>query len=68
MRTYYIVEHNDRSGKFWRAHYRGVFSTLGIYGDFNFVPGTIAFKDADECERLVRIKIEKPKVIRVVRC
>ena len=67
MRTYYIVEHNDKSGQYWRAYKRGFWSTLNSYNDFNIVLSTHSFESADDCESRLRRQIEKPKVVRVIR-
>jgi len=66
-RTYYIMEHDDRRGNYWKAYKRGISSTLGFYDYTNEVVDTMTFRGADDCERLVRIKVKKPRLIRVVR-
>jgi len=67
MKTYFIVEHNDRSGQYWRAHRRGILSSCGIYNVENWIPSTTSFISADDCEKKLRRDIVSPKVIKVVR-
>ena len=67
MKTYFIVEHNNRSGKYWWAHYSGIFSIFGRYSYQNTVSSTCSYRSADRCEEKLRRHIYKPKVVRVVK-
>jgi hypothetical protein len=71
MRTYYIVEHTESDGKVWRAHKRGIRSSLNIFDIDKEVCGTRTSLGPRECEAKLRAEVEakkiKPRVVRVVR-